>query len=159
MRGADGGGDLTACRWSGEAEELDVVGAAVDGREGGADEEAGTEDAPLEEVISPAAAESLFVKDEMAQPAQPAAASAWGVPILGFPEIALSGGRAVSGMLSTAFLILWTYTSSVLTAWSRISFSLSMSDGQMAGRTRVAQSSSEKCSDVTDRAIRAAFRA
>ena len=60
--------------------------------------------------ISPAAAESLFVKEEMAQPAQPAAADSagCGVLILG-PDAAAagpSGGRAESGMAAAAFLIL-----------------------------------------------------
>ncbi len=47
----------------------------------------------------------------------------------------------------------------VLLAWSRMSFSLSMREGQMAGTMRRAQSSGEKYSEVTERAIRAALRA
>ena len=47
----------------------------------------------------------------------------------------------------------------VLLAWSRMSFSLSMREGQMAGTRRTAQSSSVKYSDVTESAIRDAFLA
>ena len=47
----------------------------------------------------------------------------------------------------------------VLLAWSRTSFSLSIREGHSAGRMRLAQSSSLKASDVTARAINAAFRA
>lgn len=44
-------------------------------------------------------------------------------------------------------------------AWSRTNFSLSIRSGQIDGRIRPAQSSSEKCSLVTAKAIRAALRA
>ena len=108
--GADGGGDLRAWRWRVDAEE-DVAGV---GRLGG-----GADGPPLagtagdeEGWISPAAAESLLVKEEMAQPAHPAAAAAddsagCGVDILGPPPpaAAMSGGSAVSGMPAAAFLI------------------------------------------------------
>jgi hypothetical protein len=58
--------------------------------------------------ISPAAADSLLVKDEIAQPAHEADEDpfGWGVLILG-PELstALGGGRTESGMLADAFRI------------------------------------------------------
>lgn len=65
VRGVDGGGNLIVCWWSGEVEELDVMGVVVGGCEGGVDEEVGIEDVLLEEVIFFVVVESLFVKDEM----------------------------------------------------------------------------------------------
>lgn len=71
----------------------------------------------------------------------------------------LVGGRALSGMASPALRIFCRYTSIVLFAWSRITFSLSNSSGHENGRIRIAQSSSLKHSTVAASAIRAAFLA
>jgi hypothetical protein len=112
-----------------------------------------------DDCISPAAVDILFVKDDIAHPVHdPAefASAICGVLVLG---PGACGGSAVSGMPAAAFRTFCTYTSSVLLAWSRIAFSLSISDGQMAGRMRVAQSSSEKYSEVTAKACKAAFLA
>ena len=60
--------------------------------------------------ISPAAAESLLVNEDIAQPAQDAVAedsAGCGVLILGPPEAAVSGGRALSGMAAAALRIFW----------------------------------------------------
>lgn len=69
------------------------------------------------------------------------------------------GGRTVSGIVVANFRTRCIYMSMVLTAWSRTSFSLSIREGHRAGRMRPAQSSSLKESEVTARAISAAFRA
>lgn len=62
-------------------------------------------------------------------------------------------------MPAAAFLIFAIYTSIVLMAWSRTSFSLSMRRGQIDGNILAAQSSSVKYSLVTASASREAFRA
>lgn len=107
-----GGDDLKAWRWGveEEAEEGESAREVVMGRLGGGME------GPLaagvgeeEDWMSPATAESLLVKEEMAQPAQEAADDSVGCGVLirGPPPAAVdSGGRAVSGMLAAAFRIL-----------------------------------------------------
>lgn len=129
--------------------------------------------------ISPLAVASLFVKDEIAQPAQEV--SFCDVPICGTAPLTapvLGGGNNVSGSVLAYFRTRCVYTSNVLFAWSRISLrwsmkliirnsaggqktylSLSTNDGHSKGSILFAQSSSVKRSEVTASAIRAAFRA
>lgn len=108
--------------------------------------------------ISPLAPASLFVKDEIAHPAHEA--SFCGVPILGAPVGATSGGgRTLSGNVCPYRFTLCRYCSRHLLAWSRTIFSLSINDGHTAGRIFIAQSSSVKKSEVAASAIRAALRA
>lgn len=155
----DGRGE-TACRWSVDAE--DVAGARRLAPGVGEVTLAVGVVVPLlvEGSISPAAVDSLLVKDEIAQPVHDEASLAWGVLMRGpAPSVAGCGGSTVSGMLAAAFLILFMYTSSVFSAWSRIIFSLSMREGQIAGMTFEAQSSSVKCSEVAANAMREALRA
>lgn len=113
--------------------------------------------------ISPAVEETLLVKEEMAQPAQEAASLGWGVLMRGavaFEEsTAVGGGRTVSAIVEACLRIRWRKRSMVLLAWSRMSLSLSIRQGQIAGRIRFAESSSLKVSAVAPSASNAAFRA
>jgi hypothetical protein len=99
----------TACRCKAEAEAVPGVrrGSVVDGAEEG-------RGGPLEsDVISPAAAETLLVKEEMAQPAHDAASLAlgWGVLMRGAApadaSVVLGGGRAVSAIEDANLRIRW----------------------------------------------------
>lgn len=106
----DEAGVLRVWRWRVDAE---VVWESVAGRlvvDAGVEEAeplAGVED---EDWISPTAAESLLVNEEMAQPAHEAAEDSVGCGVLirgpPAPAAAPSGGSAVSGMAAAAFLIL-----------------------------------------------------
>lgn len=162
LRDSVGGtGDLTACRCRVEADDVAVAGrdrtgdvtfawSCVDA------------DAPLlaDGSISPAAVCSLLVKDEIAQPAQDAVSLGLGVLMRGLASpVVGSGGNTESGMSAADLRTLCRYISIVLLACSRINFSLSISEGHMAGRIRPAQSSSLKYSTVAAKANRAAFRA
>lgn len=113
--------------------------------------------------ISPTAVDTLLVKEEMAQPVHEAASLGWGVLIRGAPalveSVAAGGGNTVSAIVLACFLIRWRKRSMVLFAWSRMSFSLSIKLGQMAGNILLATSSSLKESEVAPNAIRAAFLA
>ena len=113
--------------------------------------------------MSPTAADTLLVKEEMAHPVQDAASIGCGVLIRGVFVVdnsaALGGGNTVSGMDEANLRIRWRYASMVLLAWSRTSFSLSIRQGHNAGNIRSAQSSSLKASEVTANAINPAFLA
>jgi len=103
VRAEVAGGEMTAWRWSAEAEVVpgpgglrgSVVKGAEDGRAGLAE--------PLGlVVISPTAEDTLFVKEEMAQPVQEAASLGCGVPIRGADveaSTAPGGGKTLSAMV------------------------------------------------------------
>ena len=86
----DGSAGLAASNVGGTEEDLELAGAAR---------------LPLGfDCISPLAVASLFVKDEIAQPAQDV--SFWGVPIRGTAPLtapALCGGNTVSGSVLAYF--------------------------------------------------------
>lgn len=99
VRVDDIGGDATAWRWSADADAV-AAGRRVSlttGIEAGR----GAGASPLEVAwISPAADETLLVKEEIAQPVQEAASLDCGVLIRGVADIGVSavgGGSAVSG--------------------------------------------------------------
>src|SRR5690606_8142532 len=104
VRDIDGGGDATACRWSVDAEARPPLFGTV-----GLGEVAGLGVVVPFAWISPAAVDSLLVKDDIAQPAhdEEAGSLACGVPIRGAGELsdAFVGGRALSGMASPALRI------------------------------------------------------
>lgn len=100
-----GGGDLTACRCS---EEADEVGFLVPGPGpgDGAGRGVAVPDAVPLVCISPAAEDILFVKEEMAQPVHEEPSLGCGVLMRGaLPVSVLGGGRTVSAMLEAAFRI------------------------------------------------------
>ncbi len=160
---AEGGGDMSAWRARVEADDIGAPGRlAVDAEVTGRDDPfaAAAADEDEDDWISPAAAESLLVKEEMAQPAHDAACSlGWGVLMRVTASPVFCGGRALSVMSVAALRILCMYMSMLLFACSRTSFSLSMSSGEMEGTIRHAQSSSLKYSTVTANAMSAALRA
>ncbi len=82
-----------------------------------------------------------------------------GADVVEAASAVLGGGKTVSAIVEANLRIRSKYASIVLLAWSRMSFSLSMRQGQRAGSIRFAQSSSLKESDVTAKAIKAAFLA
>jgi hypothetical protein len=116
------------------------------------------------EVISPLAAASLLVKDDMAQPAQEAASDC-ALPMRGALEpipvvvAVVGGGRTLSGIVAEYFLMRARKTSKVFAAESRTTFSLSTRAGHIDGKILVAQSSSGNNSLVALKAINAAFLA
>lgn len=104
---------------------LDSVGLSVFAEAGGGTDEGRCccVEAPLvPDWISPLAAVSLFVKEDIAQPAQDVSFA--GVPMRGAlaPPAAVreGGGSTVSGMDCACFLIRARYISTVFVAWSRI---------------------------------------
>ena len=165
MRVERAGGVATTWRCTADAEAVPGAGfraALVDSVEFGRD--VGAAAAPLElGWISPAAAGTLFVNDEIAQLVHEAASLGCGVLIRGVFEFvvstALGGGNTVSGIVNANLRTFERYVSMVLLAWSRMSFSLSIKLEHRAGRILLAQSSSLKESDVTASAINAAFLA
>ena len=104
-----------------DADALDAVAGLAASAVGGTEEDlalAGAATLPLGfDCISPLAVASLFVKDEIAQPAQEV--SFWGVPIRGTAPLrapVLGGGNIVSGSVLAYFRIRCVYTSNVLFA-------------------------------------------
>lgn len=99
----EGGAGLAASAVGGTEEDRALAGAAG---------------LPLGfDCISPLAVASLFVKDEIAQPAQEV--SFWGVPIRGIAPLTapeLGGGNTVSGSVLAYFRTRCVYTSNVLFA-------------------------------------------
>lgn len=105
VRAEVAGGEATACRWRADA---DAVPGSLLGSDVGAEAVCGVFVAPFEtdDVISPAAAETLLVNDEMAQPVHEAASLGCGVLMrgVGVADVSVAGGgRTVSGIVAANF--------------------------------------------------------
>jgi len=112
VRAEVAGGEITAWRWSAEAEAVPGAfrGSAVRGAD--ADRAGAGAGAPLAlAVISPAVVEILLVKEEIAQPVQEAASLDCGVLIRGAPVVEASevfgGGKIVSAIVEANLRIRW----------------------------------------------------
>ena len=108
VRAEVAGGEITAWRCRADAEA--VLGALRDSVVRGADEGRAGLGVPFGLVdISPTAAETLLVKEEMAQPVQEAASLGCGVLIRGAAveaSAALGGGKTVSAIVEANLRIL-----------------------------------------------------
>lgn len=106
MRVEVAGGEATACRCSVEADAVMGAGRRISLVAGTELGRAAGVAVPLD-WISPAADETLFVNDEIAQPVHDAASLGWGVLIRGADEsTVLGGGRTESGIVEENFRIL-----------------------------------------------------
>ena len=112
MRVESAGGDATACRCSADADAVPGVGlrtSLVKGVELG--RIVGSAATIALGCISPTAAETLFVKDEMAHPVQEAASFGCGVLIRGVFELdvsaAVGSGNTESGIAEANFRTRW----------------------------------------------------
>lgn len=106
------GGTATACLCNADAEAVPETGRRVSLAKGAEFRGDARDGAPFEPGwISPAAAETLFVKEEMAQPAHDAVSLGWGVLICSVVEFdvsaALGGGNTVSGIVDANLRTLW----------------------------------------------------
>lgn len=109
MRAEVAGGEMTAWRCRADAEA--VPGGLRDSVVKGAEEGRAGLGVPLGlVVISPTAAETLLVKEEMAQPVQEAASLGCGVLIRGAAvtaSTAFGGGKTVSAIVEANLRIRW----------------------------------------------------